>query len=128
MLAELLSSPTRLAKFFRKSRDAWKARSLKNQKRVLVLDGRVRDLERSRAKWKADAKKARQELAALQQQFAALQHATTDQGTTGKAKGQVSPNARSLIVAPTTTLAPAGATDAAFAAPPFCPRSFTVSR
>lgn len=123
MLAELLSSPARLVKFFRKSRDAWKARSLKNQKRVLVLDGRVRDLERSREKWKADAKKAQRELAALQRQFAGVQNATT-----GKAKGEVSPNARSLIVAPTTTLAPAGATDAALAAPPFCLRSFTASR
>lgn len=128
MLAELLSSPARLVKFFRKSRDAWKARSLKNQKRVLVLDGRVRDLERSREKWKADAKKAQQELVALQEQWTALQKGTADMGTASKAKGEVSPNARSLIVAPTTTLAPAGATAAALAAPPFCLRSFTVSR
>src|SRR3972149_1322386 len=101
MLAELLSSPARLVELFRKSRDAWKARSLKNQKRVLVLDGRVRDLQRSREKWKADAKKARQELAVLQKQWTALQKAPANQGTTGRAKGKVSPNARSLIVAPT---------------------------
>ena len=123
MLAELLSSPARLAKFFRKSRDAWKARSLRNQQRVLVLDGRVRDLERSREKWKADAKKAQQELAALQKQWTALQKGTADMGTASQAKGALSSHARALIVAPTTTLAPA-----ARAAPPFCPRSFTASR
>ena len=73
-------------------------------------------------------RKAQRELAALQQQFAAVQNATTYKGTAGKAKSEVSPNARSLIVAPPTTLAPAGATDAALAAPPFCLRSFTASR
>ena len=59
-MAEFLSSHARLAKFFQKSRDAWKARSLENQKRILVLDGKVRDLQRSREKWKADAKKLKQ--------------------------------------------------------------------
>jgi chromosome segregation ATPase len=69
MLAGLVSSPATLAKFFQKSRDAWKQRSHQYQERIKALDGKVRDLERSRDKWKAKAKAAQQELDALRCQF-----------------------------------------------------------
>jgi hypothetical protein len=119
MLAGLVSSPARMANFFRRSRDSWKKRSLKYQERIKALDGKVRDLERSRDKWKAEAKESQRELDTVRRQFGDVS-AKTDE----LSRGQAAPAGRALIVAPSTGLAPAAAT----AAPPFCQRSSTAIR
>jgi hypothetical protein len=54
------SSTSRLARFFEKSRDRWRANAAEKQKKVRALETRVRDLERSRTKWKERAQKAEQ--------------------------------------------------------------------
>lgn len=115
MLAGLVSSPARLAKFFQSSRDAWKDRSLKYQQRIKALDGKARDLERSRDKWKAEAKEAQQELDTLRRQFG--------EASAKLSNDQAAPAGRALMVAPSSNLVPA----AANAAPPFCPQSSTAT-
>jgi hypothetical protein len=131
MLAELLSSPTKLVRFFRQSRDAWKARSHKNQRRVKALDGKVRDLQRSRERWKTAAKQYRQELKALQNGTA--KYGVAPAATEGTAH-HASAAGGTLIVAPAPlgVVASAGRAEssslAAPAAPPFCRRSFMASR
>lgn len=67
MLKEFLSSPRKLATVFRKGRDAWKDRAQVQQRRAKSLDGKVRDLVRSRDRWKAEAKKLKQQLRELEQ-------------------------------------------------------------
>jgi hypothetical protein len=57
------SSASRLARFFEGSRDKWRAHAGEKQKKVRALETRVRDLERSRAKWKGRALQAEQKLA-----------------------------------------------------------------
>ena len=119
MLTGLVSSPGRLARFFRRSRDSWKERSLKYQQRIKALDGRVSDLERSREKWKAQAKEARRELGTLRQE-----HADALAKADGPAEEQAAVVGSARIVAPSTGIVPVTAT----AAPPFCLRSSTVTR
>ena len=51
----------RLARFFQGSRDKWKARAAEVQKRWRAAQVRIRDLEKSRAYWKARALAAEQE-------------------------------------------------------------------
>ena len=67
MLKEFLSSPRKLATVFRKGRDAWKDRAQEQQHRAKALDGKVRDLVRSRDRWKAESKKLKQQLRELEQ-------------------------------------------------------------
>ena len=67
MLTEFLSSPRKLASVFRKGRDAWKDRAQEQQRRAKALDGKVRDLIRSRDRWKAEAKKLKQQLREVEQ-------------------------------------------------------------
>jgi hypothetical protein len=47
-----------LVRLFRKSREKWKARALERQQRIRALEVKVRDLEESRARWKAKAQAA----------------------------------------------------------------------
>jgi len=54
------SSTSRLARFFEKSRDRWRANAAEKQRKVRALETRVRDLERSRTKWKERAQEAEQ--------------------------------------------------------------------
>lgn len=55
-------SPTeKLVRFFEKSRDKWKARSMERKKLCRKLSGQVRAVESSREKWKQKAKQARKE-------------------------------------------------------------------
>jgi hypothetical protein len=61
------SSASRLARFFAKSRDQWRANAADKQKKIRALETRVRDLERSREKWKQRAQEAEQ--AALEGRF-----------------------------------------------------------
>lgn len=48
----------RLARYFEKSRDAWKAKALQKQQRLRALEIKVRDLSISRDDWKKKAKEA----------------------------------------------------------------------
>jgi len=59
-----VSSPTKLARAFRKSRDTWKSRAQEQQRRAKALDGKARDLANSRDNWKAKAKEYKQQLQA----------------------------------------------------------------
>jgi hypothetical protein len=53
---ELFKSPAaRLARLFKTSRDAWKAKALERQQRLRAAQVKIRDLEHSRACWKARA-------------------------------------------------------------------------
>ena len=62
MKKEYKCTETRLAVYFELSRDKWKERSLQKQKEKRQLLTEIRDLRRSRDKWKSDCKKAKAEL------------------------------------------------------------------
>lgn len=56
VLMESFKSPvSRLARLFKKSRDAWKTKALDKQRRLRAAQVRIRDLEASRAYWKERA-------------------------------------------------------------------------
>jgi len=66
MLAtEFKSSPARLARLFRRSRDTWKRRAADKQRALKKLRITVRDLTNSRDHWKAVARQQSQQIAAL---------------------------------------------------------------
>jgi len=52
---DLKTPVARLARVFRDARDRWKAKALERQKRLRAAQVRIRDLEHSRAYWKARA-------------------------------------------------------------------------
>jgi hypothetical protein len=56
----LKSSYSRLARLFKKSRDAWRAKAIARRKENRLLELRIRDLEVSREKWKEKALTATQ--------------------------------------------------------------------
>lgn len=63
----MYKSPVKkLAKFFEKSRDQWKAKCGRAKTKLKYLKNRVRDLENSREKWKQKAKKLEAEQKKLQ--------------------------------------------------------------
>jgi len=70
-MSEYKSKVGRLARLFKRSRDNWKERSKKKQKKIRALETKVRDISRSRSHWKEKAKQAQQELSELQEQLAA---------------------------------------------------------
>jgi hypothetical protein len=66
MLAtEFKSSPARLARLFRRSRDTWKQRAADKQRALKKLRITVRDLTASRDHWKATARQQAEQVAAL---------------------------------------------------------------
>lgn len=62
------SSSSRLARFFKDSRDGWKQKALKRQERLRATDVKVRDLTKSRDKWKLEAKEAKKRLEQLEKE------------------------------------------------------------
>lgn len=52
---DLKTPVSRLARLFRDARDRWRAKALERQKRLRAAQVRIRDLEHSRAYWKARA-------------------------------------------------------------------------
>ena len=56
MTATYKSSPSRLARLFKQGREKWKKKALDRQKKLEAADIKVRDLEKSRDKWKQEAK------------------------------------------------------------------------
>lgn len=61
-MEEFKSASSRLARLFKKSRDAWKAKSLDKQRRLRAAQVKIRDLEQSRERWKRRALEAEQTL------------------------------------------------------------------
>lgn len=70
---EFKSSPARLARLFRTSRDRWKARAADKQRALKKLRITVRDLHTSRDHWRALACRQATQLADLQEQLAQAQ-------------------------------------------------------
>lgn len=66
MKREYKCTENRLAEYFESSRDKWKERSNKYQKEKKALLTVVRDLRRSKEKWKNDCLKMKSELIELQ--------------------------------------------------------------
>ena len=65
---DLYKSPLRkLVQFFEKSRDSWKAKSLKNKKENRHLKKKLRTLETSKKRWKDEAINLRKQLKNLNQ-------------------------------------------------------------
>ena len=60
MIQGYKSSIERLAKSFKQSRDLWKRRAIKLQKKLRAQEIRIRDLQKSRELWKRRAKTAEQ--------------------------------------------------------------------
>ena len=61
-------SPLRkLVKFFEKSRDSWKAKSLTNKKENRQLKKKLRTLETSKKRWKDEAINLRKQLKNIKQ-------------------------------------------------------------
>ena len=56
MTANYKSSPSRLARLFKQGREKWKKKALVRQKKLQAADIKMRDLEKSRDKWKQEAK------------------------------------------------------------------------
>lgn len=70
---EYLSSPRKLARFFERSRDIWKARCREAKYRVKLLHTKVADLRKSRERWKGETKQLRGEVRELQDEVGRLQ-------------------------------------------------------
>lgn len=67
-------SPVRkLARFFEKSRDKWKAKCREAKAQIKLLKNRVRFLEQSRDRWKSQAKELEAEVAWLKAKEQALE-------------------------------------------------------
>ena len=62
------SPPRKLIRFFKKSRDQWKAKCQRAKATVKRLENRVRFLEKSKAQWKARAQELEAENARLKAQ------------------------------------------------------------
>ncbi len=56
MTANYKSSPSRLARLFKQGREKWRKKALDRQKKLESADIRIRDLEKSRDKWKREVK------------------------------------------------------------------------
>jgi len=66
---EFKSSPARLVRLFRRSRDTWKERAAAKQGALKKLRISVRDLSASRGHWKTIARQQSQEIATLRGQL-----------------------------------------------------------
>jgi hypothetical protein len=67
--SEFKSSPGRLARLFRHSRDTWKQRAADKQRALKQLRITVRDVSDSREHWKTLAQQRSQEIATLRSQL-----------------------------------------------------------
>ena len=78
MTVNYKSSPSRLARLFKQRREKWKKKALDRQKKLEFADVKMRDLEKSRDKWKQEAK----ELAKRNKQLEkdALQQTEAEEG------------------------------------------------
>ena len=67
------SSESRLVYLFQKSREQWKLRAAEKQKKLRVMEIKVRDLSTSRDQWKAKALLAQQQQIQLEKELEELQ-------------------------------------------------------
>ena len=65
METEFKSSDKRLVDFFKQSRDSWKERSLKYQKEKRQMTIQIRDLKRSKEKWKRECAQLHEDIDGL---------------------------------------------------------------
>jgi hypothetical protein len=88
---EFKSSPARLVRLFRRSRDLWKQRAADKQRAVKKLRITVRDLGASRDHWKTVARQQAQELATLRAQLEQTRQERSAAGPTqqGACSGQL---------------------------------------
>jgi len=63
------SHSSRLARFFKDSRDGWKQKALERQERLRAADVKVRDLTKSRDKWKLETKEAKKRIEQLEKEI-----------------------------------------------------------
>lgn len=56
---------SRLVRYFKDSRDNWKKKALEKQKKLRLLEQKVRDLEKSREQWKYKAKESEKQVKKL---------------------------------------------------------------
>ncbi len=68
-MTEYKSPPSRLARFFRDSQNGWKQKALERQNKLRAADVKVRDLTKSRDKWKREAKETKQRLEQLEKEY-----------------------------------------------------------
>ncbi len=71
-MTDYKSTPSRLARFFKESRDGWKQKAVARQSKLRAADVKVRDLTKSRDKWKREAKEAKQHLEQLEKEVAQI--------------------------------------------------------
>jgi hypothetical protein len=90
---EFKSSPTRLVRLFRRSRDIWKQRAADKQRALKKLRITVRDLSESRDHWKAVARQQSQEIATLRLPLEQARQELSAPGRmpTGSCTGQLAP-------------------------------------
>ncbi len=90
---EFKSSPARLVRLFRRSRDTWKERAADKQRAVKKLRITVRDLSESRDHWKDFARQQSQEIATLRAQLEQTREELSAAGRTpkGSCGGQLTP-------------------------------------
>jgi hypothetical protein len=90
---EFKSSPARLVRLFRRSRDIWKQRAADKQRALKKLRITVRDLSESRDHWKAVARQQSQEIATLRLQLEQARQELSAPGRmpTGSCGGQLAP-------------------------------------
>ena len=63
-------SPLRkLARFFNRSRDGWKAKYFAKKEQCKLMGNQARAVEKSRAKWRETAKQAQEQIRHLQQEL-----------------------------------------------------------
>jgi chromosome segregation ATPase len=69
-LETIWKSPLRkLVRFFRRSRDRWKAKYAAKKQQYKLMSNQVRAVEKSRAKWKQVAEEAQQQVRRLQHEL-----------------------------------------------------------
>ena len=90
---EFKSSPARLVRLFRRSRDIWKQRAADKQRALKKLRITVRDISESRDHWKAVARQQSQEIATLRLQLEQARQELSAPGRmhTGSCGGQLAP-------------------------------------
>ena len=63
-------SPVRkLARFFRRSRDRWKAKYFARREQCKLMGNQARAVEKSRAQWREAARRAQEQVRQLQQEL-----------------------------------------------------------
>ena len=62
-------SSSRLARYFKGSRDNWKNKALEKQDKLRGFEQKIRDLEKSREQWKDQAKKAGKKVKELEKEL-----------------------------------------------------------